>query len=263
MTVNSEEYQKEYDAARADLDAAAQATTARGADGKFVAKEEAQAEPVAATTDAPAVETAKAEPTEQESLAELRERVAKAEKMAKDNQAWATRLAQERAQERREREAAEREAKRPAILDANPELAEAIRHVVSDPTQKNEVAAANETWKSTIEKAHPGIFDTSIDPELEKAVMKRFDALGAEVQDPLIAIREITEEKLAQAQRQVGQRLAAEVARQGKVSAMAVPGAGAGGGSRATPDSELVAVNRIKNMTDAEFRREVARVKGY
>lgn len=264
MTVNSEEYQKEYDTARAELDAAADATTARGADGKFVAKELVQAEPVAATPEAAAPEPATPEPTEQESLAELRERVTKAEKMAKDNQAWATRLAQERAQERREREAAEREAKRPAILDANPELADAIRHVVSDPAQKNDADAANETWKSTIEKAHPGIFDTTIDPELEKAVMKRFDALGADVQDPLIAIREITEEKMAHAERLIGKRFAAEAAKQSKVSAMAMPGAGAGGGSRAMPaDDQLAEVKRIQNMSNADFAKMVQKARGY
>jgi hypothetical protein len=53
--------------------------------------------------------------------------------MAKDNQAWATKLAQEAAQLKREREQREREAKKPAILDANPELAEAIRYVAQDP----------------------------------------------------------------------------------------------------------------------------------
>lgn len=264
MTVNDPEYQQKYDAARADLDAAAEATTARGADGKFVAKEPAQAEPVAATVDAPEVETPKPEPTEQESLAELRERVAKAEKMARDNQAWATRLAQERAQERREREAAERAANKPAILDANPELAEAIRYVASDPTPKNDQADAQETWKATIEKAHPGIFDKSLDPELEKAVLKRFDALGEDVQDPLVAIREITAEKLAFAERQIGQRFAAEAAKQSKVAAMAMPGAGAGGSSRAMPiDDQAAAVKRFQTMSDAEFAKEVRRVKGY
>ena len=264
MTVNSEEYQKEYDAEVARLDAAAQATTARGADGKFVAKEEAQAEPVAAQPDAPAVETSKAEPTEQESLAELRTRLEKAEKVALDNQRWATKVSQEAAQLRREREAAEREAKRPAILDANPELAEAIRHVVSDPTPKNDEQSHQEQWQASIAKVHPGIFDTTIDPELEKAIKARFDALGPDVRDPLVAIREITAEKLAFAERQVGQRFAAEAAKQSKVSAMSVPGAGAGGGSRAmSTNDEAAAVRRYQTMSDAEFAKEVRRVKGY
>jgi hypothetical protein len=119
MSVNDEEYQKEYDAAAAELEAAAQATTARGADGKFVKAEPEKVEPAQAE----ATEPAKAEPAKQEPedpLAELRARVEKAEKVAKDNQAWATKMAQEAAQLRREREQAAREAAKPAILDANP-----------------------------------------------------------------------------------------------------------------------------------------------
>ena len=263
MTVNSEEYQKEYDAARADLDAAAEATTARGADGKFVAKEEAQAEPVAATTDAPAVETPTPEPTEQESLAELRERVAKAEKMAKDNQAWATRLAQERAQERREREAQQREANKPAILDANPELAEAIRYVAGDPAPKNGEEVQVEQWRDAIAKAHRGIFGKDIDPDLETAIKARWDALGEDVRDPLVAIREVTAEKIAHAERLIGQRFAAEAAKQSKVSAMSVPGAGAGGGSRAMPADDMAEVKRIQNMSNADFAKMVKKARGY
>jgi hypothetical protein len=56
--------------------------------------------------------------------------------MAKDNQAAFTRAAQEAAQLKREREQREREANKPAILDANPELAEAIRYVAQDPEQQ-------------------------------------------------------------------------------------------------------------------------------
>jgi len=262
MSVTDEEYQKEYDKAAAELEAAAQATTARGPDGKFAKAEpekapEPEAKPEGTTEQQPAKEE------EKDPIKVLEERVAKAEKIAKDNQAWATRLAQERAQEKRDREAAERAASKPAILDANPELADAIRYVAQDPAQQNKQVDQQNAWKTAVETAHPGIFDKSIDPELEKAVLKRFEALGEAVQDPLVVIREITEEKLAFAERQVGKRFAAEAAKQAKVSAMAVPGAGAGGGSRASTDSQLAEVQRIQNMSDAEFAREVKRVKGY
>lgn len=260
MSVTDEEYQKEYDKAAAELEAAAQATTARGPDGKFAKAEpekapEPEAKPEGTTEQPPA--------KEEDPIKALEERVAKAEKIAKDNQAWATRLAQERAQEKRDREAAERAASKPAILDANPELADAIRYVAQDPIQQNKQVDSQSAWKNAVETAHPGIFDKSIDPELEKAVLKRFEALGESVQDPLVVIREITEEKLAFAERQVGKRFAAEAAKQAKVSAMAVPGAGAGGGSRASTDTQLAEVQRIQNMSDAEFAREVKRVKGY
>lgn len=260
MQVNDEEYQKEYDKAAADLEAAAQATTARGADGKFTKTDASEAVEQAKKPETPdPVKTEEVDP-----LAELRARLEKTEKIAKDNQAWATRMAQEAAQLRKEREAALHEANKPAILDANPELAEAIRYVAKDPTPQHQEELRQQEWQTAIEKAHPGIFDVSIDPDLEKAISERFKALGADVNDPLVAIREITAEKLAFTERQVGKRFAAEAAKQAKVSAMSVPGAGAGGGSsRTTPDEQLAMAERMKNMSDAEFAQEVRRVKGY
>lgn len=266
MAVNDEEWQREYDEAAAKLDAAANPTTARDAEGKFTKAEPetvqpAEAQPAEAVEKTP--EPVKKEEPE-DPIAALTARLEKAEKIAKDNQAWATRMAQEAAQLKREREAATREASKPAILDANPELAEAIRYVASDPVPQNQEAARHQDWQTAIEKVHPGIFDKSIDPELEKALTERFKAVGTEIQDPLVAIREITAEKLAFTERQVGKRFAAEVAKQAKVSAMAVPGAGAGGGSaRIAPDDQLAMAERMKNMSDAEFAREVKRVKGY
>ncbi len=261
MSVNDEEYQKAYDAAAAELEAAANPTTARDPDGKF-----AKVDTPEVKTDAvvePVVEGPKTE-EQPDPIKELRERLEKAEKIAKDNQAWATRLAQERAQEKRDREAAEREARKPAILDANPELAEAIRYVAGDAAPQNNEAKEQQDWQMAIEKVHPGIFDKSIDPELEKALHERFAKVGPEIKDPLVAIREITEEKLAFTERQVGKRFAAEAARQAKVSAMSMPGAGAGGGpARVAPDEQLAMAERMKNMSDADFAKEVRRVKGY
>lgn len=261
MSVNDEEYQQEYAKAAAELEAAAQATTARGADGKFVKAEPENVEPE------PTPEPAKEEPAtveEPDPLAELRARVEKAEKIAKDNQAWATKMAQEAAQLKREREQAAREAAKPAILDANPELADAIRFVANDPAPRQQEADKHQAWQTAIEKVHPGIFEKSIDPDLEKSIRTRFDAMGAAVQDELEAIRVITEEKLAFTERQIGKRFAAEAAKQAKVSAMTVPGAGAGGGSsRVPPDAALAEVERIKNMSDADFAKEVKRVKGF
>lgn len=261
MAVNSEEYQKEYDEAAAKLEADAQATTARGADGKFTKAETPE------TVVEPAKEPVAEEPAKTEEpdpLAELRARLEKTEKIAKDNQAWATRMAQEAAQLRKEREQAARAAAKPAILDANPELAEAIRYVAKDPAPQQQEEDRVRQWKAALEMAHPGIFDVSIDPDLEKAIKERFDSLGPDVNDPLVAIREITAEKLAFTERQVGKRFAAEAAKQAKVSAMSVPGAGAGGGSsRVAPDDQLAMAERMKNMSDAEFAKEVRRVKGY
>lgn len=255
MKVEDTEYQKEYDKAAAELDAAATATTARDPDGKF------------AKVEAEKVETPEPEPEakpEVDPLAELRARVEKAEKIAKDQQAWATRVSQENAQIRREQEQRAREAAKPAILDANPELADAIRFVANDPAPQRQQEDHQANWQAIIDKAHPGIFSTAIDPELEKSLMTRLGALDdSSRHDPLIVIREITEEKLAHAERQVGKRFAAESAKLAQKSAMSVPGAGAGSGVKAAPDAALAEVQRIQRMTDAEFQKEVRRVKGY
>lgn len=240
MAVEDTEYKEAYDKASAALDTAAQATP----EVEVVAPVAPEAAP------------------EVDPLAELRARVEKAEKVAKDQQAWATRVSQENAQIRREQLQREREAAKPAILDANPELADAIRFVANDPKPQRDDHHAE--WQSIVDKAHPGIFSTEIDPELEKSLMTRLGALDDDSrQDPLIVIREITEEKLAHAERQVGKRFAVESAKLQQKSAMNVPGAGAGGGVKAAPDAALAEVQRIQRMSDADFQKEVRRVKGY
>ena len=250
------EYKKEYDKAAAELEAAAQATTARGADGKFVKAEPEKAEPEPTK---PVEEAKKPEP-EPDPLAEIRAKLEKAEKALKDTQAWGTKNAQRLAQIEKDAEERKRLAERPAILDANPELEQAIKYVVPQPEAPK--TDPNEEWRAVIEKAHPGIFDTSIDPELEKAVMARFQAIGAEVQDPLVAIREITAEKIAHSERLIGKRFAAESEKAAQKSAMAVPGAGASGGARTPPDPDLEARNRILNMSPTEFEKERRKVLG-
>ena len=255
--MDNEQYQKEYDEAAAKLDAAANATTARDDEGKFAKAEPEKVEP---PPEKPAEDTpAKAA----DPLAEIRTELEKTQKALKDTQAWGTKNAQALAQLERNRQAQERDAQRPAILDANPELAEAIRHVVSDPEPRNQAQDQHAQWQIAVDRAHPGIFSTDIDPELEKALMTRLQGMGDAVHDPLIAIREITEEKLAHAERQIGKRFAAESAKLQQKSAMSVPGAGAGGSRQAAPDQALAEVQRIQNMSEADFQKEVRKVKGY
>jgi hypothetical protein len=275
------EQQREYDEAAAALDAAANtATTARDAEGRFA--------PAAAPAPAPAVAPV-AEPTPHpaaapdvadqqtnppasqaadapkpvDELAELKARVERAEKVARDNQAWATKAAQEAAALRRAQEQRDREAAKPAILDANPDLADAIRYVAGDPAPQQQVEAARAAYQSTIEKAHPDAFATDMDPELQEAIAKAWQGLGEAAQDPLEVVRVITQEKLAFTERQVGKRFAAEAARQQEKSAMSVPGAGKSTVATAPVDKQLEEVKRIQNMSDADFAEEVRRVKGY
>lgn len=245
------EYKKEYDKAAAAL--------AAGEPIPEAAKPEEEVKPVEAAP----VEEAKQEekPAEVDPLEEIRQKLEKTEKALKDTQAWGTKNAQALAQIQREREERQRAESRPQILDANPELEAAIKHVTSAPVQPQ--PNRNEEWIQIVSAAHPGIFDTSIEPELESAVMARFQALGDQIADPLVAIREITAEKIAHTERQIGKRFAAESAKSAQKQAMTVPSAGSGGARSAPLDDELKEKNRILNMSPAEFEKEKRRVLGY
>lgn len=275
--LSPEEWQREYDKAAAALDAApGQGTTARDADGRFAAPEPTPAPapapapdqaaapaPAQGSTADPAAVTSADPAKPVDDIAELRARLEKAEKMARDNQASFTRAAQEAAALRRAQEQRDREAARPAILDANPDLADAIRFVASDPTPQHQAADRIAAFQSTIEKAHPDAFSTDMPEELQASIAKAWQELGDAAEDPLEVVRVITQEKLAFTERQVGKRFAAEAARQQEKSAMSVPGPGASSAARAPEDTQLAEVQRIQNMSDADFAKEVRRVKGY
>jgi len=244
------EYQRQYEEAAAALEAGKPIPDQQPAKAEEPTKEEV----------APEVKPEE-KPAEVDPLEEIRQKLEKAEKALKDTQAWGTKNAQELALIRKEREEQQRAASRPQILDENPELEAAIKHVTATPVE----AAPNpqEEWMKIIDKAHPGIFDKSIEPELETALMARLQALGEQISDPLTVIREITEEKIAYKERQIGKRFAAEAAKSAQKNAMAVPSAGASGARTATPDAELEAKNRILNMSSAEFEKERRKVLGY
>lgn len=252
--MTQEEYQKEYDAAAAKLEAAA--------DGK---QPEAITAPEPEPVKAPEPEPAKAEEAAPvvDELAELRAKFEKAEKALKDTQAWGTKNAQELAALKREREQAQRDAAKPAILDANPDLADAIKYVTSDPAPQQEAESKRQAWFQAIDTAHPGIFAADADPELVEALVAKRDASGGAWDDPLVAIRDISAEKLAFAERQISKRFAVESAKQAEKSAMSVPGAGSGGAVRKPVDADLEAVQRIQNMSDADFAKEVRKAKGF
>lgn len=255
-----EQYKKEYDEELAKLDAAEQGKQPETITAPVAAPEKTlEAAPPAAKVEAPT----EPEPKPAETVEELRARAEKAEKQARDHQAFATKKAQELATLRREQEARDREVSKPAILDANPELAEAVRYVVNDPAPQRAAEDRQAQWQSAIEAAHPGIFDTSIDPQLESSIADRLKALGEDVHNPLIVIREIAAEKEAFAVRKATERFAAEHAKQAEKSAMSVPTPGGGGGTRQAPDADADAAKRILNMSDADFEKEVRRVKGY
>jgi len=257
------EYQKEYDKAMKELEgeAAGKPTTATTEEvtDKATPETPAKEEPAKAEPEKTTPEPEKT--PEPDPLEEIRAKLAKTEKALKDTQSWGTRNAQELAQLKRESDERKRQAERPAILDANPELEAAIKFVAPavEPQGPDPLAIRNQI----IERAHPGIFNMDVDPELVKGIMARYDALGDDVIDPLACIREITAEKLAHTERQIGKRFAAESAKAAQKSAMSVPGAGGGGVKNANLDADLAAAERIKNMSPAEFEKERRRVLGY
>lgn len=272
--LTDEQYKKEYDEAMAKLEAEAaeKATPSRAPNGQFAKEEDKPAEE---TPKEPATEPAKAEApaepeaqiTEPDPVAELKAQLekerAEREKEAKraaDNQKWATKVAQELAEIKREQERREREAAKPTVLQQNPELEEAIRYVAEAP--KPVQPDPMQEWMQVIEAAHPGIFAADADPELINLLVAKRDASnGAWFSDPLLAIREITEEKLAHAQRQAEKRLAAEQQKASQKSAMSVPGAGPA--AVKAVDSTADEVKRYQNMSRAEFEKERKRVLGY
>lgn len=260
----TEEEQKAYDEEYAreaqKLEEAAQATTSRDDQGRFAKPAEpetAEQEPAKKTE----AEAEPAKPAEPDPLAEIRKKLDATEKALLDTKAWGTRNAQELAALRRESEERKRAESRPTILDANPELEAAIKYVV--PEVEKPRPDPRTQWLEIVNKAHPGIFDVNIDPDLEQALVKRLEANQEAREDPLVAIREITAEKLAHAERVVGKRFAAESAKAREKGAMNVPGAGGGGSQRAAVDTDLEAVNRIANMSPAEFEKERRKVMGY
>lgn len=256
--MHDEAYQQEYDKAAAALDAAANGEKPEA----ITAQEPAQPEPAKAEeVKEPA--QAPAEP-EVDPLAEIRAKLEKTEKALKDTQAWGTKNAQRLKEIEQERERQQREASKPAILEQAPELEEAIRYVTHDPRQEQAQAEQKrqQEWLGIVEAAHPGIFSLPNDDELVKAVLARRETVGPEWEDPLVAIREITAEKLALTERQIGKKFMAEAAKAAQKSAMSVPGAGASTVNAAPVDPQKEMADRYSKMSSAEFDKERRRVLG-
>lgn len=254
------EQQKEYDDAMAKLEAGDQPITSAE-----VVSQPAETEVVTPEAkDEPATEVV-AEPviTEVDPVEELRTKLEKAEKALKDTQAWGTKNAQRLAEIERERVLQQREASRPQILEANPDLEDAIRHVVSDPTQRIEQEDQQEQWRNVVNAAHPGIFQVPDGDELVESILVRAKELGGEWDNPLIAIREITAQKLAHTERQLAKKYEADAKKSAQKSAMSVPGAGGSATPVAPIDPDKAEVNRIQNMSDADFEKERKKARGF
>ncbi len=173
--------QKEYDAAyQAEIDkldaaAAANATTtdADNTDPAPEAKDALKTEPAAEQQGEP-------ETTEARFL-RLEAELASTSKALKDTKTWATKNAAEVKRLRKEQDERERAANRPQVLDDNPGLEEAIRHV-SGARPASAPENAQQTWADTVATALPEL-DALLEqnPELQtkaKALAQTWGTTG-------------------------------------------------------------------------------------
>jgi hypothetical protein len=222
--------------------------------------EQAQTEQVENTAQTETVESSDTNEPEQteETLEQVRARLASAEKALRDTKAWGTQKAQEAAALRKAQEDAQRELYKPAILDANPELADAIRYVATDDSQKyaQEQNQAAQQWQDTVRAAIPDIDDLLENGDFMEAMKAR--AQNVDWSNPLIAIREVNTEIRARAAQAANQ--AATAARvDTKRSAASIPS----GGTRQvikTASAEEEQLRKFQNMSNDEIARYAHKV---
>lgn len=185
----------------------------------------------------------------------------KLEKALKDTQRWAHQNAAEVSRLKKEAEERKRTESRPAILDANPGLEDAIKHVVPTPEPKSK----DEIWVETVQRVIPDVESLLTDQSFHAKAKARQAELGEAWMDPLIASRELSDLRAVHMRDQALQG-AVEQARKDfeeksqKRSAMAVPG---GSGAKPAPKVVDDGVERYRTISDAEFRKERAKVMGY
>jgi hypothetical protein len=214
------------------------------------------------TEAAPAVEVEEEtpQPSVEERIAQLQESNERLAQQQKDTKAWATRASQEAAQLRREREEEKHQRARPALLDDVPGLEDAIRHTARPATAKPE-----QHWGDTVAKALPDIEEHLANPEFFKKAEEVRARLGQDWNDPLIAIRELSNARAdylgeQRAFKAVEQARRDHVAKAKKLGAMAVPG---GSGKQGAAKTEQEEAERIRTMSNEEFEKMKRKAKGY
>lgn len=258
--MDDKEYQEEYTKAMAALEAEESGAAADVKADATTAAPEVTSEP----TETPQPTETKAEP-EGETIEQLRERLAAQEKALKDTQRWAHENAAALKRLQQEREAAEREAKKPQILNDIEGLEEAVKYVAEAPKPQDAVNP-EQAWLEAISKAHPDVNDLLADQAFYQSVEARRQSAGADWNDPLVAIREITAAKLERAEAVKAQAIEQArkdfEAKQTQKAAMQVPG-GHAGAAPAETDQQADMVKRYQTMSDEEFAKEVAKVTGF
>ena len=229
-------YQIEYDAAMAKLEA--ESGDKPETNTSPVENVEAQAEASQQTPD---------------EIQLLKEKLEKQEKALKDTQRWGHQNAAKLAKLEREREEAIKQQSRPTILDDNPGLEEAIKHIATPSTQKDLV--------QTLETALPELDGLLNEDEFKELFFPlRDSAIDTWKADPLSAVRDIsalqskylTDKAVANAQKDFAEK-------KKKLSGMSVPGGSGGKGQ----SQEVDEVKQVWNMSKAEFDKQRAKVMGY
>lgn len=192
---------------------------------------------------------------------ELTAKVEKLDKALKDTQRWGHTNAAEVARLKKAAEDRERTETRPALLDANPGLEDAIKHVAGREKPKE----APEEWLSTVARALPDVETLLSDQEFHAKAAARRAELGPAWDDPINAIRELSSIRTEHLS-QKNATAAVEAARKdfekkaGKRTAMSVPG---GSGGKDAPPDQDDAVKRYQTMSTVDFEKERQRVMGF
>lgn len=214
----------------------------------------------------------KAEETKPDPIEELRKEIAERDKkfdgLAKslrDTQRWGhenarmvKKLNAELAEERKART-------KPAILDANPGLEEAIEHVAG-PGERKDAPNGQDLWLNSVARAIPDVETLLADPAFHAAAEARRRELGADWDDPINAIRELSDLKGSHL-REKATAAAVEAARKDfeakakKRPAMDIPD---GSGARLTQEQrdQQKEAERFRTMPKAEFEKERSKVLG-
>lgn len=203
-------------------------------------------------------ETKEPKDDKSETLEEIKARLDSTEKALKDTQRWGHQNAVKVAKLEKERLAEKHNANRPKILDENPGLEDAIKHV-STPQQEPQ-----QVWLETVGNAISDIEQLLGDKEFHDKASAIKNELGDEWNNPIVAIRELSDLKVEHLRNKAVQG-AVEKARKDfeakskKRVGMEVPGGG-GGSSQVKSEDE---VKKVWDMDDNSFQKMRAKVLGY
>lgn len=263
QTPGTAEYSAAYQAEMDRLDAAAAAAATPAATTTTPDDANTPAD-AAIVVDTPAVAEPAKEPTDAERYAALEARLTSTEKALNDTKSWASKSAAEVKRLKREQEERDRVANRPQILDDNPGLEEAVRHVTGVPATR-QPAHDPDAWADTVGNALPGL-DALLtnSPEMRTKAEAKARELGEAWNDPLVAIRELNALQMEHVRNEVAVAAQAaaradHAARQKKQTAMTVPG-GSGSNRPAPPVDQA---QRFQTMSSADFAKERAKVLGF